>query len=123
MFLFPTKVLYFLQLSDYSWTDGFNFFFGYVTHYLKMVLIVYRVFFQLSRKTAAKAFIFKPFKHWPDRMSAFKRHLDPEHGVHNKYMFDNDQLISRLKSKSVFIDVSVMNSLSKEKVLKKNYFS
>ena len=56
-------------------------------------------------------------------MSAFKRHLDPEHGVHNKYMFDNDQLISRLKSKSVFIDVSVMNSLSKEKVLKKNYFS
>ena len=49
-------------------------------------------------------------------MSAFKRHLDPEHGVHNKYMFDNDQLISRLKSKSVSIDVSV-NSLSKEKVL------
>ena len=49
-------------------------------------------------------------------MGAFKRHIDPEHGVHNKIMFDYDQLISRLKGKSVSIDVSV-NSLSNQKVL------
>ena len=49
-------------------------------------------------------------------MGAFKRHIDPEHGVHNKIMFDYDQLISRLKGKSVSIDVSV-NSLSNEKFL------
>ena len=55
--------------------------------------------------------MFKPFKHWPDGMGAFKRHIDPEHGVHNKCMFDSDQLISRLKDKSVSIDVFV-NSLS-----------
>ena len=77
-----------------------------------MVLVVYRVFFLLAKKTtAAKSFIFKPFKHWPDGMGAFKRHIDPEHGVHNKCMFDSDQLISRLKDKSVSIDVFV-NSLS-----------
>ena len=66
--------------------------------------------------TTAKSFIFKLFKHWPDGMGAFKRHIDPEHGVHNKCMFDFDQLISRLKGKNVSIDVSV-NSLSNEKVL------
>ena len=49
-------------------------------------------------------------------MGAFKRHIDPEHDVHNKCMFDYDQLIFRLKGKSVSIDVSV-NSLSNEKVL------
>ena len=69
-----------------------------------------------KKNTAAKSFIFKPFKHWPDGMGAFKRHIDPEHGVHNKCMFDCDQLISLLKGKNVSIDVSV-NSLSNEKVL------
>ena len=58
-----------------------------------------------KKNTAAKSFIFKPFKHWPDGMGAFKRHIDPEHDVHNKYMFDYDQLISCLKGRS--IDVSV----------------
>ena len=69
-----------------------------------------------KKNTAAKSFIFKPFKHWPDRMGAFKRHIDPEHGVHNKCMFDYDQPISRLKGKSVSIDLSV-NSVGNEKVL------
>ena len=68
-----------------------------------------------KKNTAAKYFIFKPFKHWPDGMGAFKRHIDPEHDVHNKCMFHYDQLISRLKGKSVSIDVSV-NSLSNEKM-------
>ena len=74
-----------------------------------------------KKNTAAKSFIFKPFKHWPDGMGAFKRHIDPEHGVHNKCMFDYDQLISRLKGKSVSIDVSV-SIVSNKKVLnnKKN---
>ena len=49
-------------------------------------------------------------------MSAFKRHIDHEHGVSNKIMLDYDQLISRLKGKSVSIDVSV-NSLSNQKAL------
>ena len=49
-------------------------------------------------------------------MGAFKRHIDPEHGVHNKCMLDYDQLISRLKGRSVSTDVSV-NSVSNEKVL------
>ena len=44
-----------------------------------------------------------------------KRNKDPEHGVHNKCMFNYDKLISRLKGKSVSIDVSV-NSLCNEKV-------
>ena len=44
------------------------------------------------------------------------RDIDPKHGVHNKCMFGYDQLISRLKSKSVSFDGSV-NSLSNEKVL------
>ena len=44
-----------------------------------------------------------------------KRNKDPEHGVNNKCMFNYDKLISRLKGKSVSIDVSV-NSLSNEKV-------
>ena len=61
------------------------------------------------------SFIFKPFIHWADAMGALRRHIDPEHGVHNKCMFDYDQLISPLKGKSVSIDVFV-NSLS-EKVL------
>ena len=69
-----------------------------------------------KKNTAAKSFIFKPFKHWPDGMGAFKRHIDPEHGVHNKCMFGYDQLLSRLKGKNVSIEVSV-NSLSNEKVL------
>ena len=69
-----------------------------------------------KKNTAAKSFIVKLFKHWPDGMGAFKRHIDPEHGVHNKCMFDCDQLISLLKGKNVSIDVSV-NSLSNEKVL------
>ena len=74
-----------------------------------------------KKNTAAKYFIFKSFKHWPDGMGAFKRHIDPEHGVHNKCMFDYDQLISRLKGKSVSIDVSV-SIVSNKKVLnnKKN---
>ena len=49
-------------------------------------------------------------------MGTFKRHIDPEHGVHNKCMFDYDQLISHLKLKSVSIVVSV-NSVSNEKFL------
>ena len=69
-----------------------------------------------KKNTAAKYFIFKPFKHWADGMGAFKRHIDSEHGVHDKCMFDHDQLISRLKGKSGSIDVFV-NSLSNEKVL------
>ena len=57
-------------------------------------------------------------------MGALKRHIDPENGMHNKCMFDYDQLISCLKGKSVSTDVSV-NSLNNEKVLnnRKNYFS
>ena len=43
-------------------------------------------------------------------MGGFKRHIDLEHCVHNKCMFDHDQLISHLKGKSVSIDVFV-NSL------------
>ena len=50
-----------------------------------------------KKKTAGKSFIFKPFKDRTDRMGAFKRHINPEHGVHNKCMFDYDQLISRLR--------------------------
>ena len=72
--------------------------------------------FAEKKNTTAKSFIFKLFKHWSDGMGAFKRHIDPEHGVHNKCMFDFDQLISRLKGKNVSIDVSV-NSLINEKVL------
>ena len=49
-------------------------------------------------------------------MGAFKRHIDPEHGVHNKCMFEYDQHICCLKGKRVSIDVSV-NSLSNEKFL------
>ena len=67
-----------------------------------------------KKNTAAKYFIFKPFKHWPDGMHAFKRHIDPEHGVHIKCIFDYDQLITCLKRNSVFIDASA-NSLSNEK--------
>ena len=37
-----------------------------------------------KKNTGAKSFIFEPFKHWPDGMGAFKRHIDPNHGVHNK---------------------------------------
>ena len=69
-----------------------------------------------KKNTAAKSFIFKPFKNWPDGMGAFKRLIDPEHGVYNKCIFDYDQLISCLKGKSVSIDVSV-NSVINEKVL------
>ena len=69
-----------------------------------------------KKNTATKSFIFKLFKHWPDGMGAFKRHINPEPGVHNKCMFYYDQLISRLKGKNVSIDVSV-NSLSNAKVL------
>ena len=64
-----------------------------------------RLLFAGMKNTIAKSFIFKPFKLWPDGMGAFKRHIDPEHDVHNKYMFDYDQLISCLKGRS--IDVSV----------------
>ena len=49
-------------------------------------------------------------------MGAFKRHIDPEHSVHNKSMFKYDQHISHLKGKSVSIDIS-LNSLSNENVL------
>ena len=72
-----------------------------------------------KKNTAAKSFIFKPFRHWQNGMGAFKRHVDPEHGVHNQCMFDYDQLVSCLKGKSVSIvsiDVSV-NFLINEKVL------
>ena len=57
-------------------------------------------------------------------MGPLKRRIDPENGMHNKCMFDYDQLISRLKGKSVSTDVSV-NSLNNGKVLnnRKNYFS
>ena len=41
-----------------------------------------------KKNTAAKSFIFKPFKHWPDGMGAFKRHIDSEHCVYNKCIFD-----------------------------------
>ena len=54
-----------------------------------------------------------PFKHWPHGMGAFKRQINPEHGVQNKCIFECDQLISPLKGKSVFIDVSE-SPLSKE---------
>ena len=74
------------------------------------------ILFAGKKNTAAKSFIFTPFKHWSDGMGAFKRHIDPEHGVDNKCVFDYDPLISRLKGKSVSIDVSV-NSLRNEKVL------
>ena len=50
-------------------------------------------------------------------MGTFKRHIDPEYGVHKKHIFDYDQISSCLKGKSISIDVSV-NSLSNEKVLK-----
>ena len=49
-------------------------------------------------------------------MGTFKKLIDSEHGVHNKCMFDYDQLISRMKLKSVSIVVSV-NSVSNEKFL------
>ena len=49
-------------------------------------------------------------------MGVFKRHVDPEHSVHNKCIFDFDQFTFRLKGKSISIDVSV-NSLSSENVL------
>ena len=84
-----------------------------------MLLIVYRVFFLLERKTRLQNLLYLStlsFKHWPDGMGAFKRHIDPEHDVHIKCIFDDDQLIFRLTGKSVSIDVSV-NSLSNEKVL------
>ena len=117
MVLFPTKALYFRQLSAYSCTDGLKFF-------LVLLLISWRCYllFTVSsfcwkeKNTIAKSFIFKLFKHCPDGMGAFKRHVHPEHDVHNKCMFDYDQLIFRLEGKSVSIDVSV-NSLSNEKVL------
>ena len=38
-------------------------------------------------------------------MDTFKRHIDLEHGVHNKRMFDYDQRFSRLEGKTVSIDV------------------
>ena len=37
MFLFLTKVLYFLQTIAYSCIDGLSIFLGYVTHKLKML--------------------------------------------------------------------------------------
>ena len=40
-------------------------------------------------------------------MGALRRHIDPEHGDHNKCVFDYDRLISPLKGKSVSIDVFV----------------
>ena len=40
-------------------------------------------------------------------MGTFKKHIDLEHGVPNKRMFDYAQLISRLKGKTVSIDVFV----------------
>ena len=52
----------------------------------------------------------------PEGIGAFKRHVDSEHGVYNKCMFDYDQLISRLKDKSVSIDVFV-NSWNRKKIL------
>ena len=59
-----------------------------------------------QEKHYCKIFIFKPFKHWADGMGAFKTHIDPEHGVHSKCMFNYDQLISRFKCKSALsIDV------------------
>ena len=99
--------MYFLQISAYSCTDRLNFFL--------FVFPFPSLLFAGKKTTAAKSLIFKPFKQWPDGMGAFNRHMDPEHGVHNKCMFDYDQLISSLKGKSVSIDVSV-NSLSNEKV-------
>ena len=65
------------------------------------------ILFASKKNTPAKSFIYKYFKHEPDGMGAFKRHIEPEHGVHNKCMFDCDQLISRLKGKNLSIDVSV----------------
>ena len=72
--------------------------------------------FDSKENTAAKSFIFKPSKPWPDGMGPFKKHIDPEHDFHNKCMFDCDQLNSRLNGKRVSIDVYV-NSLNNEKVL------
>ena len=48
--------------------------------------------FSDKKNTDAKSFIFKPFKLWPDEIDVFKRYIDPEHGVYNKFMFDYDQL-------------------------------
>ena len=114
MFLLPVKVLHFLQLSAYSCMDSLN---------VVLLLISWRwclffpcLLFAGKKNTAARSFILKLFKHWPDGTDAFKRHIDPEHGVHNKCMFDYDQLISRLKSTNISVDVSV-NSLRNEKVL------
>ena len=106
MFLFATKVLHFLQLSVYFCTDGLN-----VFPWLCYSLVEDGAYclpcllFAGKKNTAVKSFISKPFKHLPDGMGAFKRHIDPEHDVHNKYMFNYDQLISYLKGRS--IDVSV----------------
>ena len=66
-----------------------------------MVLFVYRIFILRARKTLPQELLFLRLARW--------------NGVHNKCMFHYDQLISRLKGKSVSIDVSV-NSLSNEKV-------
>ena len=89
--------MYFLQLSAYSCTDGLNFFLGYVTHLLKMVLIVYHVFFLLARKTLLQNLLYLSFLNTsPIKWVPF-------------------QHISHLKGKSVSIDVS-LNSLSNEKI-------
>lgn len=72
----------------------------------------------MLKNISAKSFIFKPFIHCPDGMDAFKNYIDPEHGVHIKYMFDYDEPIFRLKGKSASIAASV-NSLGNEKVLNK----
>ena len=64
-------------------------------------------FFTGKENTAVKYFTSKPFKHCLDGMGTFKKHIDLEHGVPNKRMFDYDQLISRLKGKTVSIDVFV----------------
>lgn len=72
----------------------------------------------MLKNISAKSFIFKPFIHCPDGMDAFKNYIDPEHGVHIKYMFDYDEPIFRFKGKSASIAASV-NSLGNEKVLNK----
>ena len=64
-------------------------------------------FFTGKENAAVKYFTFKLFKHCPDGMDTFKRHIDLEHGVHNKRMFDYDQRFSRLKCKTVSVDVFV----------------
>ena len=51
-----------------------------------------------SKITLAKSL---PFRHWQDAMAAFKVHGDLEKGVHNKCMFDYDELLDRLKGKIV----------------------